>query len=69
MLRIVRYAGKGSFDIVGDTEIDKGYALALPQAEQLVMSMIRLLRHWMAHFDVFRRLILKGRFASYYQTP
>lgn len=40
MLRIVRYAGKGSFDIVGDTEIDKGYALALPQAEQLVMSMI-----------------------------
>lgn len=40
MIRIIRYAGKGSFDIVGDTEIDKGYALALPQAEQLIMSMI-----------------------------
>lgn len=40
MIRIVRYAGKGNFGIIGDTEIDCGYALALPRAEQLIMSMV-----------------------------
>lgn len=33
VLRIIRFAGKGSFEILGDTFFDEGYALALQSAE------------------------------------
>ena len=41
-LRVVRYQGKGSFDILSDTTFDKGYALALPEAEAHIMSLVAL---------------------------
>lgn len=37
-LRIVRFAGKGNFEILDDKTFDEGYALALPNAEEFVMS-------------------------------
>lgn len=39
-LRVIAYAGKGSFDILDDKTFDMGYALALPKAERHVMSLI-----------------------------
>lgn len=39
-LRIVRFEGKGSFNILDDVCFDRGYALALPEAERHIMSMI-----------------------------
>ena len=40
VLRVVRFQGKGNIDIVDDQEFDKGYALALPEAEKYIMSSI-----------------------------
>lgn len=37
-LRVVRFEGKGSFGILDDTYFDKGYALALPEAERYIMA-------------------------------
>ena len=39
-LRIVRFAGRGSYEILNDIELDKGYALALQEAESVVASLI-----------------------------
>lgn len=39
-LRVIRFAGKGSFDIVEDKTFDVGYAMALPQAENYLMSFL-----------------------------
>ena len=38
VLRVVRFLGKGNIDIVDDQEFDKGYALALPEAEKYIMT-------------------------------
>lgn len=38
VIRVVRYAGAGNFDILDDTFFDKGYALALPEAERYIMA-------------------------------
>ena len=40
VLRVVRFQGKGSIDIVDDQEFNEGYALALPRAEAHIMSSI-----------------------------
>lgn len=39
VLRVVRFEGKGSFNILDDTYFDKGYALALPEAERHIMAL------------------------------
>ena len=39
-IRIIRFAGKGNFDIIEDREINEGYATALPKAEEYIMSAI-----------------------------
>lgn len=40
VLRVVRYSGKGSFDIVQDASFDKGYALAMPEAERYILTLL-----------------------------
>ena len=37
-LRVVCYAGKGSFEIVEDKTFNEGYALSLPKAEEFIMT-------------------------------
>ena len=37
-LRVVRYEGKGNFDILDDQTFDEGYATALSKAESYIMS-------------------------------
>ena len=39
-LRVIRFDGKGSFDILDDRTFVKGYALALQEAEHYIMSVI-----------------------------
>lgn len=39
-LRVVRFAGKGSFEIIDDRTFPEGYALSLPKAEDHLMTMI-----------------------------
>lgn len=39
-LRVVCYAGKGSFEIVEDRTFNEGYALSLPKAEEFVMARV-----------------------------
>lgn len=39
-IRVIRYAGRANLDILDDFEFDKGYALALPDAERQIMSLI-----------------------------
>lgn len=38
-LRVVRYAGKGSFEIIDDQTFNEGYALSLPKAIDFVMGL------------------------------
>lgn len=38
-LRIIRYDGNGNFAIISDTIFDKGYALALPEAEATLANL------------------------------
>ena len=40
LLRVIRFDGKGSFDIREDQEFDEGYALVIPRAESFIMSAI-----------------------------
>lgn len=39
-LRVIRFAGKGNFDILDDRTFDEGYAIALPNAEEYINSSI-----------------------------
>ena len=39
-LRVMRFAGKGSMDILDDQFFEQGYALSLPKAESYIMSVI-----------------------------
>ncbi len=39
-IRIVRFAGRGSFEILGDVDIDKGYALGLQEAEKTIVDLL-----------------------------
>ncbi len=39
-LRVVRHEGKGNFKIIEDRRFDCGYAIALPEAQEFIMSSI-----------------------------
>lgn len=39
-IRVVRYAGKGNFEILADETFDKGYAVAISEAVKYVMSRV-----------------------------
>lgn len=39
-VRIIRFEGRGNFDILDDQTLDEGYALAIPLAERYIMNAI-----------------------------
>lgn len=53
-IRVIRYAGRANLDILDDFEFDKGYALALPDAERQIMSLIP---SWEEVDGAFRRIV------------